>query len=377
MVHVRRSLAVVMVGLAGTQAWGVDLHPGDILISVNNTIANKITRIDPVTGKATDISSGGQICQPKELVLGPDNEIFVLDNCIGGTGVKGIVEINPETGEQTVIRTLGKTDVSVVHGLALDSNGDFFVSDWYWHRLIRIDESNNVTVVSANGLLVKPVGLCLDPVTGDLLVAAAGEYGEGADGKIVRVDPMTGQQTVISEGGFLVDPEDVVVGPGLQLYVVDGESLENSFGQVLRIDPLTGEQTRLDLVQVFGPIAVAIGLDDMVVTADPGPFTGSGKVQRLSPFVPGAPEDLITSINFHPIGITVVASPCPWDCDGSGDANANVADLLTLLSQWDSLSPNACNGGSCDFNLSGCTDVQDLLMLLAHYTPDPAGAGCP
>ena len=72
-----------------------------------------------------------------------------------------------------------------------------------------------------------------------------------------------------------------------------------------------------------------------------------------------------------------VEPPCPWDCDGSNDDNANVADLLALLAQYDANSPVGCTGGTCDFNGDGCVDVVDLLKLLAHYTFDPAGIGCP
>lgn len=377
MTKTRRMAGAAALVVVGSQAWGVDLHPGDILISDSNNFTDKISRIDPATGEQTVISSGGLLSHPYELVLGPNNEIFVLENDLED-GAKGIIEIDPVTGDQTVIRNI---ETSIVHGLALDPNGDFYVTDSYLNRLFRIDESNNMTLIAEGGNLIKPQGLALDPVTGDILVAAVGpkEGEDDIDGRIVRVDPVTRQQTVVAEGGLLMDPYDVVVGPGLKLYVADQDNpdWQTHFGQVVRIDPVTGEQTRLDLTQVFGAFAVAIGLDDMVVTADPGPSTGSGKVQRLNALVPGTPEDLISALNFHPTGITVVGSPCPWDCDGSGDGNANVADLLTLLGQWDSVGPGTCNGGSCDFNLDGCTNVVDLLMLLSHYTTDPSGVGCP
>ncbi len=69
---------------------------------------------------------------------------------------------------------------------------------------------------------------------------------------------------------------------------------------------------------------------------------------------------------------------CPWDCDGSGDGNSNVSDLLALLGQYDPQAPNICDGGeSCDYDGNGCVDVSDLLKLLAHYTTDPSGQGCP
>ncbi len=72
----------------------------------------------------------------------------------------------------------------------------------------------------------------------------------------------------------------------------------------------------------------------------------------------------------------VVFSPaCGWDCDGNDDGIVGVTDLLTLLAQYDPMSPASCTGGSCDYNQDGCVDVSDLLKLLAHY--DPAGLGCP
>ena len=73
--------------------------------------------------------------------------------------------------------------------------------------------------------------------------------------------------------------------------------------------------------------------------------------------------------------IGTAAAPCPWDCDGSNDGIVSVTDLLALLGQYDSESPNNCTGGSCDFNGDGCVDVLDLLKQLGHY--DSAGVGCP
>ncbi len=81
---------------------------------------------------------------------------------------------------------------------------------------------------------------------------------------------------------------------------------------------------------------------------------------------------------FLPAGGAGGGSHCPWDCDGSGDGNVNVSDLLALLGQYDPGAPGICDGGeSCDFGGNGCVDVSDLLKLLAHYTTDPSGTGCP
>ncbi len=75
--------------------------------------------------------------------------------------------------------------------------------------------------------------------------------------------------------------------------------------------------------------------------------------------------------------VTVVPR-CPWDCGGSADGNVNVTDLLALIGQYDPLAPGRCDGGeSCDFDGNGCVDVTDLIKLLAHFTTNPAGTGCP
>jgi hypothetical protein len=54
------------------------------------------------------------------------------------------------------------------------------------------------------------------------------------------------------------------------------------------------------------------------------------------------------------------APPCPADCVGSGDGEVNVADLLALLSQWNS-------SGACDIDGSGVVNVTDLLALLSAW----------
>ena len=56
--------------------------------------------------------------------------------------------------------------------------------------------------------------------------------------------------------------------------------------------------------------------------------------------------------------------PCPWDCDGSNDAEVTILDLLALLAQW------GLTGTSCDFDGNGVSP-SDLLKLLANYK------GCP
>ena len=69
---------------------------------------------------------------------------------------------------------------------------------------------------------------------GDIVYVDSGDAIQG--GFIIKVDPATGQKTVISSGGYLHLPFDVVIDAAGQIIVSDS-------GRLLRIDPDTGSQT--------------------------------------------------------------------------------------------------------------------------------------
>ncbi len=147
-----------------------------------------------------------------------------------------------------------------------------------------------------------------------------------------------------------VAADDPKLGPALQ-------TLKNEsglqFGALQAF--LAGEGT--DPKWVISSDVDGDGVEDLVSCNVTGPGTGSVTVLLGSPVPPPS---------------------CPWDCDGSGDGNVNIGDLLALLGQYDPQAPGVCaGGGSCDYDGNGCVDVTDLLKLLAHYTTDPSGLGCP
>jgi streptogramin lyase len=60
-----------------------------------------------------------------------------------------------------------------------------------------------------------------------------------AAGKVVRVDPGTGEQTLITAGGSLVNTHGIAIEPTGNLLVADNAAFDGN-GGVIRMDPTTG-----------------------------------------------------------------------------------------------------------------------------------------
>jgi sugar lactone lactonase YvrE len=194
---------------------------------------------------------------------------------------------------------------------------------------------------SQGGLFETPFDLAIE-ADGNLVVADLGapctsgvEAPCPNDGRVIRVDPLSGRQTLVSSGGVLVDTAGIAVAPDGALYVVDNLAADND-GAVVRIDPRTGAQTvvsegdRLDL-----PFGIALDRDGRLVVANrvsPGAVLGtclaSGRIVRVDPST-GAQtvvaESLLPLIDLigWPLGLAI-------DRDGT-IILANECSLLSTL----------------------------------------------
>jgi hypothetical protein len=131
--------------------------------------------------------------------------------------------------------------------------------------------------VSRNGaqgnLFEHPYDIAVAPGGGSLYVVDMGAFAEGttpaADGRIIRVDPASGAQSIVSQGGELVDPAGIAVAPDGTLYVVENVGVGPARDPaVVRIDPATGAQSVLtrgsNLCYPFGIAREPSG--DLIVT---------------------------------------------------------------------------------------------------------------
>ncbi|HTL54028.1 MAG TPA: hypothetical protein VL361_00055 [Candidatus Limnocylindrales bacterium] len=196
-------------------------------------------------------------------------DILYVDS---GNTVDGgfVIKVDPISHQETVLSSGGLLQMPFAP--LIDSNGQIIVSDS--GRLIRINpKTGNQTVIANNsrGLLGYPLGMALSQ-SGAIL--AANLRG------IIQVNPVNGQIRTVSTGGNFVFPVDVAVGPNGQLLV-----LNIAFpSQIVRVNPQTGAQQVVSQGGYFNnPQAITVAGNDIyvtdVATAD-GNF-GIGRILRV------------------------------------------------------------------------------------------------
>jgi sugar lactone lactonase YvrE len=137
-----------------------------------------------------------------------------------------------------------------------------------------------LTEISRNGvqgdLFRHPYDIAV-AADGSLLVADMGAYATPSartpDGRIVRVDPVTGQQSLVTSGNLLVDPAGLAVAPDGLIYVIENVGLLGQPG-VVRVNPATGAQTLVTQGgQLCYPFGIAVHPNGSVLVTDYGDFS--------------------------------------------------------------------------------------------------------
>jgi sugar lactone lactonase YvrE len=211
------TLTLCAIGLVAAGRCGaVTLQPGDVVMTRYMYSASaEILRLDPTTLASTLISQGPLITIPMDVAVDLQGRILVADYA------SGVVVVDAASGAQSVLVSNG-TLGGAPGGICAAPDGRLYVSVYGpASGVMRVSaDGSAVTPVSLGNRLASPGGLAIGPdgalyVTEASLPADNGQAnGFQGHGSIVRVDPGTGNQTLVAADALFIGPNDIeFVGP--------------------------------------------------------------------------------------------------------------------------------------------------------------------
>src|SRR6266581_7979563 len=175
-----------------------------------------------------------------------------------GNAIDGgfVIKVDPATGQQTIISCGGY--LQMPFDPLIDGDGQIIVSDS--GRLVRINPdtgSQQVITDNSRGTLGLPYGIALDSA-GQILAANLQS--------VVQVDPFTSQIRTVSSRGNFVYPLGIAVAANGELFV-----LNMAFpAPVVRINPQNGLQKVISQGNnLIGPVGIAVEANGQLIVGDP------------------------------------------------------------------------------------------------------------
>lgn len=236
------------------------LPPGVVIVDY----LDGVMHVDRATGAVTPLAvSGGLAPCPTAVVVEGGDSLLLATVC-----APAVVRHRIASGAQSVVAS-GPL-IPNPDGMALDGGGTLlYETDLTMGAVVEVDlVGGGLRRVTEGGLAA---GSPFIAMGADRQLYLANRW--NSIGRIVRVDPATGAEEVISSGGYLDDPKGIALAPSGDLIVVD---LDNHV--LLRVDPFTGAQ---QVVTGGGwlsdPYAVAVDNDDQAFVTN----LNSGDVVRV------------------------------------------------------------------------------------------------
>jgi hypothetical protein len=178
-----------------------------------------VVRVNAVTGAQTLISGGEvnstlPLTQPEGAIIGKDGN-YLIDNY--NSALSGVVKVNAASGAQSVLTSGTYFSNSLVFGIWQEKSNasKILVSEaslvnQNLSGLVEVDEDTGAqTMISQGGGLRFPVALAQDQF-GATFVSSAETSKEPWVGSIFQVDLGTGAQSLISTGGHLMRPQAIL-----------------------------------------------------------------------------------------------------------------------------------------------------------------------
>ena len=228
-----------------------------------------VIAVDPVSGRQTALSQGGNFVDPAGVALAADGTILVSDMAaFGGTG--GLIRVDPGSGHQT--KVVSSSEFLRPLGLAVEASGQVVVA--YTERpppppnpgiVMRVNPANGEHhLVSPDAHMLFPAFLAHD-ASGSVL--ATEPDAQGADSRLFRLVEGGGAEVLLEgkpEGAIY---SGLVVEPNGNILVASAGQLDR--GALLRFDPASGAvATVASGDKLVNPMAVALGADGGILVVD-------------------------------------------------------------------------------------------------------------
>ncbi|MGW2746599.1 Vgb family protein [Streptomyces sp. NPDC001450] len=294
------------------------LPAGTILLSDSDALGCQggVHFVDPGTGIPGFFALGGDLVGATGIALEPDDNVLVTkDRPHPGTGT--LLRLSRSDGKtaQTTVSSEGNFVTPIA--VAVENDGNILVADLFSKgpgAVIRVNPvTGEQTVLSMSDATVdplRPCGLCVAADGTIVLVEQAGPIPEPPAPRVVRIDPVSGARTVISSGGKLVSPVDVAIDHAGNILVVDANAFEDFSGGVIKVDPVSGAQTVMASGGSFdSPAAIAVEADGNLLITDNNALTRESTLFRVNAAT-GDQHVLASGPPFRALtGVRVVPTP--------------------------------------------------------------------
>jgi len=209
---------------------------GQVIVSDSS----RLIGINPETGAQSLLAdnSRGDLGQPYGLAVERPGLLAIAN-------LKDVLRLDVSSNRIQTISTGGTLQYPL--GVAMGSRNEFFVLNMAFPpEIIRVSPKGGQMVISRGGLLKAPQAIAvLDPFI--YVTDVATPDGNFGIGRIIAISMQSGEQTVVAEGEYLSGPVGIAATERGELIVGDPytttESSQQFQGGIMRVDPVTSKQT--------------------------------------------------------------------------------------------------------------------------------------